>query len=300
MTGSTESAEFDDGPGFTPADAFGALANEHRVAIVQAFAEADEGARPTLSFSEIYEAIELSSTSQLSYHLDHLIGSFLRSTEGGYELTATGENVLQAIEAGAYTDEPQFEPITLSGECPACHETELRGAYSDGLLAVTCTACGANVVRYDLPPSAVVGRDERDVLESCDLRVRHEYAVAVAGTCPDCGGGCDVFVEQDDTYEEPREYAIADCGHCGNRVFAPLAAVVLWHPAVISLYWDAGVDATAIPFWQLQSVIAAWDVDVQSREPFAATVTVRGAEASLTVAVDDDLDVSVAAPVKDV
>ncbi|MCW8171917.1 ArsR family transcriptional regulator [Natrialba swarupiae] len=72
------------------ADAFGVLADPTRIAILRAFAEAldrvelgTDEPMPVLSFSDVYERVEIDSTSQLSYHLEKLDGTYLRHTEGG-------------------------------------------------------------------------------------------------------------------------------------------------------------------------------------------------------------------------
>ncbi|NHN43094.1 helix-turn-helix transcriptional regulator [Halorubellus sp. JP-L1] len=300
----TEDAESSSVPA---ADAFGALASEHRIAVLRTFADAERDGERTLSFTEIYDALDIDSTSQLSYHLDHLEGVFLRRSESGYELNRAGEDVMRAVLAGSFTETPSFEPLALSGECPGCPETAFDATEEDGLLTVRCDGCGMRIVTYDLPPAAVVGRSERAVLEACDRRVRHEYAVAVGGTCANCGGRAVVSVEQRESHGETDPYAVAVCERCNHRVFAPVAAHVLFHPAVVAFYWRHGVDATAIAFWDLPRYIEAWDVDVAEVEsndpPMSAdrspstepsvSVTVRYGGESLALSLDADLTVSV-------
>jgi len=275
------------------ADAFGALASEHRVAVLRAFADAERDGDRTLTFTQIYDALELESTSQLSYHLDHLEGVFLRRSESGYALNRAGEDVMRAVLAGSFTESPSFEPLELSGTCPGCAAGRFEVTYEDGLLTVRCSDCEMRVVTYDLPPAAVVGRSERAVLEACDRRVRHEYAIAVGGTCAKCGGRASVGVEERSARGERAWYAVAHCLRCNNRVFAPVAAHVLFHPAVVAFYWRHGVDATAIPFWELSRYLDAWDVvvtDAESDDP-SVEVTVRNGGESLALSLDGDLSV---------
>jgi len=275
------------------ADAFGALASEHRVAVLRAFADAERDGERTLSFTGIYDALELESTSQLSYHLDHLEGVFLRRSASGYALNRAGEDVMRAILAGSFTESPSFEPLELSGSCPGCSEGAFEATDEDGLLTVRCIGCGTRIVTYDLPPAAVVGRSERAVLEACDRRVRHEYAVAVGGTCAKCGGRASVDVEERSAAGETDLYAVAHCRRCNNRVFAPVAAHVLFHPAVVAFYWRHGVDATATPFWDLYQYLDPWDVDVIDAESddLSVEVTVRHGGESLVLSLDGDLSV---------
>jgi Fe-S cluster biogenesis protein NfuA len=211
----------------------------------------------------------------LSYHLDHLEGLFLRSTGSGYELNRAGEDVVRAILVGSFTETPSFDPLRLSGDCPGCPGSTFEATYDDDLLTVRCVDCEMRIVTYDLPPAAVVGRDGREVLASCDRRARNEYAVAVRGTCSKCGGSTTVRVEEREAEGRTDPYAVASCDRCRNEVFAPLGVRVLSHPAVVSFYWARGVDATEVPFWDVSRYVREWDVEVASTDPLSASVTVR-------------------------
>jgi DNA-binding transcriptional ArsR family regulator len=52
--------------------AFSALAHELRLDVLRVLADAAESGAPERSFSEIYDAVDVDSTSRLSYHLDAL------------------------------------------------------------------------------------------------------------------------------------------------------------------------------------------------------------------------------------
>jgi len=100
--------------------ALDALANEHRIRILRALAEADEA----LPFSELRRRVGLRDTGQFNYHLTELLGRFVRETESGYTLGHAGERVVIAA-----ADVPPSAATTLSEtaeaeECPVCGETE--------------------------------------------------------------------------------------------------------------------------------------------------------------------------------
>ncbi|WP_435348785.1 ArsR/SmtB family transcription factor [Haloarchaeobius sp. HRN-SO-5] len=276
----------------SPADAFAAVGNEWRVAILRTLADAADQDRPVRSFSEIYDRLDIESTSQLSYHLEYLDGVFVRKSGDGYSLTQAGDRVVRAIRAGTYTDRPSFERTELDGQCPVCPATTLVAAFRDGFLTVECDACGTRVVTYDLPPAEARRETPLAVLRSCDQRVHQEYATAVRGTCPTCGGATDVEPKRHDGPEPLDYYGVATCEQCGHQVFAPLGVRLLYHPAVVSFFWDHGVDATAVPFWQVHAVLDDWEVDrVQSDPPrFAVTVACDGE--TMRVELDEALRVS--------
>ncbi|MEF8884798.1 MAG: helix-turn-helix domain-containing protein, partial [Haloarculaceae archaeon] len=88
-----------------PDEAFAALADDTRVDILRAL-WSDEDQRAT--FSELREAVGMRDSGQFNYHLDKLVGRFVRKTDDGYELTLAGLYVNGAIEAGAISYGPLY------------------------------------------------------------------------------------------------------------------------------------------------------------------------------------------------
>lgn len=95
-------------------DALSALANEIRVRILRALAEAGE----PLSFTELREAVDVRDTGKFNYHLTKLCEYFVRETDGGYELGHAGDRVVTASQHATVEDP---EPVE---ECPVCGETD--------------------------------------------------------------------------------------------------------------------------------------------------------------------------------
>lgn len=99
-------------------DALEALANEHRIAILRALADADD----PLTFTELREAIDMADTGQFNYHLTQLLGRFVRERQGGYELGHAGERLIVLAN--------DIDPETVAnsraeystGPCPVCGE----------------------------------------------------------------------------------------------------------------------------------------------------------------------------------
>lgn len=277
--------------GIPPEQAFSALGSELRLKILHVLAEATEAGEPELSFSEIYDGIDIDSTSQLSYHLDTLTGIFVRNSESGYALTQAGDRVVRAVRSGTYSDQPAFELTTIEGTCPYCAFTVLSAEYRDSSLAVECQSCSGRVVTYNLPPAESQGRTSVETLHSCNRRVHHEYATSLRGTCSTCGGSTKRNIE---TSDQSNSYiCVAKCRRCRLRLFAPLEVRLLHHPAVISFYWRYGVDASTLPLWDLPSYVENWEVEAVETDPCEFRITIVHEGESLQVTVDDELHVFV-------
>jgi hypothetical protein len=276
----------------SPEAAFAALGNEIRVTVLRVLAAAeDAGDERGLSFTEIYERVDIDSTSQLSYHLDKLDGVFVRESPTGYVLTQAGDRVVRAVRSGTYTERPSFPRTELDGRCPACPATTLVAEYQDPLLEVRCVDCDTTVVTYDLPPGEAADRTPMEALRSCDQRVHQEYATALRGTCATCGGRTDVSTE---AREGPDGYLyVAACRRCRHRVYAPVPVRLLYHPAVVSFYWTHGVDVSEVPFWRLVDYLDDWEVERVATDPDRFHATVAYGDDQLRLAIDGDLDVSV-------
>ena len=272
-------------------NAFAALGNDHRVDILRTLVVAVESEEPGLAFTDLYDRLEIDSTSQFSYHLDRLTEEFVREVDGKYRPTSAGERVVRAIRSGMYTEAPSFESVTVDGPCPACESTTLRAAYDDPHLQVACTDCGATVVTYDLLPAEVEGRDAMETLRACNRRVLRGYETAIAGSCPTCNGATDVTIE---TGPEDDDYAcVAECSQCALRLFAPVELPLFGHPAVIAFYWEHGVDVTELPLWQLAAYIGDADRRVCESDPLALELQLHRDGASITARIDADGSVSV-------
>ena len=105
-------------------DALGTLANEHRIAILRALADADE----PLRFSELRRRVGIDDTGRFNYHLTELQSRFVRETDGRYELGHAGRRVivaaagLDAGDAAAVAD--ARDASDASETCPVCGERD--------------------------------------------------------------------------------------------------------------------------------------------------------------------------------
>jgi hypothetical protein len=109
------------------ADALDVLANEHRIAILRALAEADE----PLSFSTLHGRVGMRDSGKFNYHLAKLCEYYVRETQAGYELGHAGERVVSAADPLPGSTSAHGGAATTDGgtpgdggECPVCGETD--------------------------------------------------------------------------------------------------------------------------------------------------------------------------------
>jgi hypothetical protein len=271
-------------------DAFAVLSNETRLGVLLALGEA----RETLSFSALYDAVDIDDSGQFNYHLDKLVGRFVHKTDAGYELTSAGKQVYSAVLSGLYGESVDIDPVALDRPCPDC-DTGLELTYVDETTTVGCPDCDREFISFPMPPAAVQGRDPATLPAVVDRYQRTAFRQATGGICPLCTGPMDgdlrldVLPEVDD---EEMPVVVFACRRCGTHVRSTPGALVLQHPATVEFYYSMGVDLRAIPAWSLDW-LGGNAVSVRSTDPLEVTVTVEYDDETLELAVDADLSVSV-------
>ncbi|WP_327052768.1 ArsR/SmtB family transcription factor [Halomicrococcus gelatinilyticus] len=282
-----------------PARAFSILGNELRVEILRTLASAELPEDPLgepsgLSFSELYDRVDASNTSQFSYHLNELDDAFVRETDDGYRLTYAGQKIVRTILAGTYNERPGFEPVDLDGLCPGCGETTLRAARDEEMVVIRCTGCEAPLVSVLPSPAQGRNRTASEILQSTGRYVHQEYALAVDGVCSECKGRMRGRVEPgrdpaDDTYVH-----VVQCEECDYRLTSPIELRLLSHPAVVSFYWSHGVDIGAKPLWELFEYLFSdrWRTTVLSTDPYEFRVTFAVDGNELRIEMDETLSVT--------
>lgn len=105
----------------TAEEVFRLLSDEIRLDVLRTVAVAQRDELRTgetdLSFSDIYERVDVDNTSKLSYHLGELTGTFLRKHDGGYAFTHAGERLVRFVLAENYLRPPDFGPVEVEGDC---------------------------------------------------------------------------------------------------------------------------------------------------------------------------------------
>lgn len=268
-------------------DSFAVLANRLRLQILE---KMDEQSGSHCSFSDLYQAVDATTTSQFSYHLKELTPQYVQQTNDGYAIRDSGRRLVESVRSGEHTVEPEFEPFSLSTHCPCCGETTASASYDGQLAQVDCTSCSTNLLRYDLRPAHVANRTSREALIAADRQMRAEYDTALAGVCQRCGGTITTELHTGSTAEPATASITCDCEHCGGSCTAPVEVALLTHPVVTAWFMDDGIDVRSIPLWNVLSELSKWRIETQG--PNAVLVELSDTD-RLQVQIRDGFDVQV-------
>jgi hypothetical protein len=270
-----------------PADAFAALADPKRVAILEALWQADgDGA----TFSELREAVDIRDSGQFNYHLTKLADRFVRKTDEGYRLTLAGRHVVGSLLVGAYTMRGSTDPIPLDDPCPFCDGT-WTFRYENERVSIDCDDCGVGI-QLDVPPGVFAGHDREELPDVAKRYVRLKLQTASEGFCPLCEYHVEpeVVEETETNLENPGTPLVTyECDRCGETVLAELGTALAEHPHVVSFFDDHGVDTSAAPLSQF--VATGGRTEVRRREPLEVAVTYECDDETLTVVVDEQFTV---------
>lgn len=287
------------------AEAFRTLGDPTRIAVLRTFAEAvDEmeaspgGSLPELSFSELYDRVEVDSTSRLSYHLDELDGTFLRRTDDGWKFTFAGESVTRLVLSEAYVGDVAFEPVATSGRCLNCGAEQLEARVDDCALLHRCRNCDAKMGGLSVTPAQVRGRDPEALLDSVKTTTVELFRQYRNGVCTECGGVVDVDVSAEQFVEDASELdrllASGRCRECLQGLNGPLPMWLANHPASVAFHWDHGVDVLSLGVRDVGEKLGEgeWAADRVGTDPDEYEVTYRVGASVLRLVVDDELTVS--------
>jgi hypothetical protein len=282
-----------------PEEVFTLVSDENRISILRALWDSDE----PLAFSELQDAVDIRDSGQFNYHLDKLVGQFITKAEEGYALTAAGDQINGAIEAGSYTTSGTMDPISLDEPCPACGGSRTFH-YEDEKAHTTCDSCSFQAA-FAVPPSAFVDCERSEIPDAAAQYLRTILERLDSGFCSQCDGPIerhvgrlsDSSVSDDSEVEEDLldgaqklpvvEY---ECLQCGMEPTSGLTYSLLTHPAVVSFYHDHGIDIRNRPLWEF-STFETDTEQIQTADPFRASTTFIAGDEQLTVVVDADLTV---------
>jgi len=232
-------------------DAFAALGDETRVAILEALVEARRGNPEdrALTFSDLRTRTGIDDSGRFNYHLGKLRGRFVEETDEGYVLTYAGREVVGAILAGTYDADDDSESEPLDDTCPFCDEP-LSASFDAGEFAVDC-GNDHTVMRTSVAPSAAADRSVDDILS---LAARQAYTMierVTGGVCPNCSGRVDREVVPAETDLSIDYVFTTTCRRCGAFTRSSVGAVVLRHPAFVGFCHDHGIDVVDRLPWTL-------------------------------------------------
>jgi len=299
-----------------PDEAFAVLGNETRLSILRGLAGADE----TLSFSDLYDRVDVDDTGQFNYHLGELTGHFVRKQGDGYVLARPGRRIVEAVLSGAVTEEPEMERTGVDRPCEHCG-APIEVRWNAGSVELYCTDCAGRwgesrggsprggeadegyLGRYPLPPAGLRDRDPDAVLRTAWTWTTLEVMACGSGICPRCSAPVDAEPYVCEAHDPgdgicpncERAHRVAVVYRCTNCIFSTgggAALAVMGHPAMLGFLLDNGLDPVATPdTGRVEAVHEEYEETVLSTEPFEARFTFDIDGERLTLRVDDDLEV---------
>ena len=299
-------------------EAFGALSNETRLAILLALWEAYDPTTPEegVSFSELRDRVGMRNSGQFNYHLGELEGQFVRKTDDGYVLRRAGQQLVRTVIAGTGIEEPDFEATEIDVACPFCGApTEVR--YEDERLYRLCTECpGAYEGRGEQPegylagialdPAGFTNRTAKETWAAARIQMFQYVRSMLEGVCDECSGpvvrSLDVCADHDPDGvcdacgRRSAALALLTCTVCRNYHAASPRTVAVHHPAVVAFYYAHGVDVqyAVDDFESVRrrvNLTGDHEQEVVSTDPPRVRVTVRHDGDELQVTLDEELNV---------
>lgn len=306
------STDPEDNTVLSPDEAFSLLGNDTRIRILRVLGEAET----PLSFTELRDRVGIRQGQQFNYHLDKLVGHFIRKNDTGYVLRQAGRRVIEAVLSGIVTEDPRFERTEVEKwPCQYCGApTEVR--YRQERVERYCTECvglfGEGSTRkvpdmpreegdlgyLDLPPAGIQDRTAQEIWEAAITWTYSEMLVTGNGVCPRCSAPVthDVVLCEDHDTEGGlcdkcgRRQQVsfqADCLNCIFKWRSVLSVYVASRIELLDFMTDRGLDPLA-DSWDW-----GWDYEeeILSTSPFRGrfTFTIDGDPITLTL--NDDLEV---------
>jgi DNA-binding transcriptional ArsR family regulator len=269
-----------------PEAVFSLLGNETRVDILRSLWKTDD---TQTTFSELYDAVEMDDTGQFNYHLGKLLGTFVRKTEEGYELSFAGEQVIGAVLSGVYTETGNIEPIDIDDPCYRCGG-RLRAHYSDEYVRIDCDDCGILVTEFDVPPGILDDRDRADLPHVFSQWIKSEYIQVLSGCCSVCTGPITATIDNAPDTQLETVCVEHQCTRCDRTITSNIGSAFIDHPAVVQFHDEHGIDLRTTPLWQV-----GWffedHASIVSEDPLRIRITVTIDDDTLILLIDDDLTV---------
>lgn len=299
----------------SPDEAFSVLGDETRLEILQVLSAGDG----PLTYAELFERVKYDDPSNFSYHLNQVVGHFVRKTDRGYDLWDAGRRVVEAVVSGAVTETPVVEPTETEKNCPFC-EAPVAVGFQHGRVEQSCTSCagllrfaesgGRRFTEYGslgfflLPPAAVKERSPQEILEAAWTWRHADFLTDSAGVCSRCSAQLDTSVDvcgnhdaSDGVCDEcERRYAIMfnlSCANCNYNPNSIAPGVLLANTELLAFLIVRGINPFSPDSLNRASqALAQYDEEILSTDPFKARLTFTAAGDSITLTLDDGLSVT--------
>jgi DNA-binding transcriptional ArsR family regulator len=299
----------------SPDDAFSALGNEIRVQILRELGDAGE----PLAFSTLYDRIDLSDSAQFNYHLDKLVGHFVKKTEAGYALGRPGRRIVEAILSGAVTEDPQLDRTPVADCCDTCGQ-QLEIQWRDGSVELFCTDCDGRweqswgrvggpqetadgyLGRLPFPPAGLKDRDPTDVLQSAFVWSNLELLAVANELCPRCAARVEIETHVCDNHDDSESPCsacetnfavrlVATCTNCIYSAGSGAAFGLLDEPALLTFLFDHGLNPFAPEsVHEIDQVLNEYGEEIETVDPLRATLRFTIDTDTLSLTVDGKLN----------
>jgi len=314
----SEEGEAPETSALSPDEAFGVIGNETRMEILQTLGEADG----PLPFSELRERVGVRDSGQFNYHLERVVGHFVRKGEEGYALRQAGRRVVEAILSGAVTEAPVVEPTRIDHPCHYCG-SPVEVSFRTDRVVKYCTECagksgvptdesGEFVPRDDgylgalpLPSAGVANRTIAEAFEAAWTWTNIELLTEASGVCSRCSAPLEESVEVCEDHDADggicgrcdSRHAVefqATCTNCINDLRGPFVLGLVANTDLLSFLLDHDLDPIAPSgdgIYEVDRIHMGYEEEVVSTDPFEARFTFGADGETLTLTVDDDLSV---------
>jgi hypothetical protein len=242
---------------------------------------------PALGFAHLRRVVGHNDPGNFNYHLQRLVGVLVTKTAAGYRLSNVGQRFVGSLRSGRYgaTTAAVGEGGPHEVACPVCGAVAAVGV-AEGSVRFDCPADHAFVT--NVAPELLSTRGLEATLRLAMHRVRYETQSIRQGICPLCDGPmAGSLATRDD--REPAVACTATCERCGLFLQSTVGALVLDHPAVVSLCYSHGLDVRDDAWTVLREHVGS--ITIVEKSPLRVTVEVAIGEESRTLALDGDATV---------
>lgn len=304
--------------GLSPDEAFAVLGNEIRLDIIRVLWHADAAheyddvsdTAKTMSFSELRRQVGIDDNGQFNYHLSQLAPHFIRQTDDGYRLSGAGKQIARTVIAVSGEETVDFS-TDLEQDCPLCN-APMTVAYDDQWIRISCTECDGvfgdkapegSVFFSSYPAAGVTERTPDEALTTGFYRCMLDIAYMMRDVCRECAGSLSASVSVCDAHQIQEGNSCATCGTrfpvwteqrcdtCGFAKHLPVEPFVLTLSPVIGFLDNEGIDVLAPAFTEIVDLLQNRVETTVAEEPFRVSVTIEGEAQSLSVSLDDDMNV---------
>jgi len=252
-------------------DVFKALGNAKRIEILVALGDPPG---ETMSFAELYEAVEMDDSGNFNYHLNKLLGTLIRKEGGQYLLSHAGEQLFGSIQAGTYHTRATVEPTAVGGTCQLCGG-ELMFEYKRELVRVYCDECGAGR-SFPFPPGCLPDYEIAELPAVSARWYRTHVKRVLDRFCPLCAGEMDgKLIHGVNEDSDPPEPSLAKftCTTCGKQVRLTGATIATFHPVFEGFLFEHGFDTRCGPHSEVWAALDETTETTRTRDPLSVEVT---------------------------